>query len=256
MTTRSDLPSRQACCEAHGEYLSHRIFGRVWTKCPACTEAAREAAATRLAEQEEQEKLRHWQRRLAQAGIPERFQARSLDDFVVETPEQRRALAFARDYALGFAEVRETGRGAIFVGGPGTGKTHLAAAIGMHLLRQGLRVHFTTVMRAIRRVKDTWSPRTEMTESQAVALLTEPDLLILDEVGVQFGSDFERHLMFDVLNDRYARHRPTLLLSNLPIEEVKGHLGARLFDRLKEDDGEYIVFDWDSHRGRARAEVA
>lgn len=85
-----------------------------------------------------------------------------------------------------------------------------------------------------------------------------PDLLILDEVGVQFGSDTERLLLFDILNERYERRRPTILMSNLALDDaeeggrvvpgIKSYLGERVFDRLREDGGQSVVFDWPSHR--------
>jgi DNA replication protein DnaC len=111
-------------------------------------------------------------------------------------------------------------------------------------------VLFTTVMRAIRRVKDTWNRENTESETQAIAALVFPNLLILDEVGVQFGSDTEKLILFDVLNERYERRRPTLLLSNLALDEVKVYLGERVFDRMREDGGEVITFTWESHRAK------
>jgi DNA replication protein DnaC len=80
--------------------------------------------------------------------------------------------------------------------------------------------------------------------------MTDMDLLILDEIGVQFGSETERNLLFDVLNERYEDCKPTLLLSNLPKQDVAKYLGERVMDRLREDGGRVVVFDWESHRGR------
>ena len=67
--------------------------------------------------------------------------------------------------------------------------------------------------------------------------------------SVQFGSDAEKLLLFDVLNERYERRKPTLMLSNLTAQEVAAYLGERVMDRLREDGGEVVVFDWASHRG-------
>ena len=55
----------------------------------------------------------------------------------------------------------------------------------------------------------------------------------------------------DVLNERYEKRKPCLLLSNLAIDDVKAYLGERIFDRLREDGGEAVAFDWASHRGKA-----
>ena len=243
---------RSAECERHGQYVSKCHMGNRWTCCPSCNA---EAAAKALAEDKTREReavLRAWQRRIGEAGIPERFHDRSLENFVASTEAQRRALAIAISYADGFDEILATGRCALFIGKPGTGKTHLAVGIGLQIMRRDNRsALFTTVMRAIRRVKDTWRRDSAESEIEAVAALVFPDLLILDEVGVQFGSDTEKLILFDVLNERYERRKPTLLLSNLAIGEVKSYLGERIFDRLREDGGEVVVFDWQSHRGKS-----
>lgn len=243
--------TKPADCLKHGAYESRCFIGSIWSKCPTCSaEAAAREKAERDAKERE-DRRQAWQRRIGEAGIPERFRNRSLQSFVAETEQQARALAFAQDYADRFDDVLATGRSALFIGRPGTGKTHLAVGIGLRIMHRDSRtVLFTTVMRAIRRVKDTWSRESRESESEAIAALVFPDLLILDEVGVQFGSDTEKLILFDVLNERYEKRKPTLLLSNLPTEEVRDYLGERVFDRLREDGGEVVVFDWQSWRSR------
>lgn len=252
-----EVKTQPASCQRHGSYESKCFIGDIWSKCPKCGE---ETLALENAEKEAKEReLRKqaWVRRIGDAGIPERFRDRSLQSFVAENPGQERAIAFANEYADNFADVIKTGRSAVFMGKPGTGKTHIAIGIGLRIMqRQGRSVLFTTVMRAIRRVKDTWGRDHKETETQAIAALTFPDLLILDEVGVQFGSDTEKLILFDILNERYEKRRPTLLLSNLTLDEIKAYLGDRIFDRLREDDGEAIAFDWQSWRGRSTKEAA
>lgn len=244
-------PPRTISCDTHGPYISVNHVGRVWSKCPECSRAVQEREKAEEDAKSRTDQLVAWQKRIGDSGIPERFWNRSLKNFVAETPEQKKALAFATAYADGFDDVLKTGRSVLFIGRIGTGKTHLAAGIGLRLMHRDSRpVLFLTVMRAIRRIKDTWSRGSDMTESQAVASLVYPDLLILDEVGVQFGSETEKLILFDVLNERYEKRKPTLLLSNLPIVEVREYLGERIYDRLREGGGQAIAFDWESWRGR------
>lgn len=252
MSTCADTQTRQAKCEMHGEYASRNAFGSHWTKCPACLADAKAAEDGKRAEREKVEAMLRWQKRLGHSCIPDRFRDKTLENYVAEIEGQRRALEFATAFADNFdADALASGRGALFVGKPGTGKTHLACGIGLRIMHlDGRLVLFTTVLRAVRRIKNTWSRESIETESEAIAALVYPDLLILDEIGVQFGSDTEKMMLFDLLNDRYERRRPTLMLSNLSVDEVRGYLGERIFDRMREDGGEVVVFDWPSHRGR------
>jgi DNA replication protein DnaC len=248
----ANTSTREVRCDKHGMYESRHYLGTVWSRCPRCAE---EEAAERERQQEleaREARNRAWIDALGYAQIPERFIDRTLATYVATTEGQRRALAFATDYANTFQAARGTGRSALFCGTPGTGKTHLAIGIAMHIMRDAkYSALFTTTLRAIRRVKDTWNrAHARESESQAIAALVFPDLLILDEVGVQFGSEAEKTILFDILNERYERCKPTLMLSNLPVDEVRGYLGDRIFSRLRESGGEYVVFDWEDHRGK------
>lgn len=243
---------RADACATHGGYTALCHFGRMWTGCPSCADEIKRLKAVAAEEAEQRHIMETWHLRLGHAGIPERFHDRTLASFSADDAAQKAALEFAKEYADGFADALKSGRGAIFVGRPGTGKTHLACGIGLQVMKANrCRVLFKTVQRAIRSIKDTWVKGSEISESQAIAELVEPELLILDEVGVQFGSDFEKNTLFDVLNERYERRRPTIFLSNLTVEELTLFLGERIIDRLREDGGRVIRFTWESHRGKA-----
>jgi len=244
-----DKTIKQETCEKHGAYESRNVFRAVWSKCPNCAAELQAIREKEDAELQAQMKHNHWLGKLKEAGIPDRFKSRTLDTYIAENEGQRRALSFATEYAEKFEEESKSGRSAIFCGMPGTGKTHLSIGIALEIMKNGKSALFTTVQRIMRRMKETFRRDSEDSERDVIDILTYPDLLIIDEIGVQFGSEFEKNLMFDILNERYEKCRPTLLLSNLTIPEVKAFLGARIYDRLKEDGGKFVSFDWASHRG-------
>lgn len=236
-------------CGTHGDYQSRNYLGTVWTQCPACSEEHDREREAIEAERQRAKSVQNWTSKLGCAQIPHRFQDKTLESFEVNTPPQMIAKGFAMAYVNDFNHILRTGRSALFLGKPGTGKTHLAAAIALRIMQEQKRTAlFTTILRAVRRVKETWRRDSSMSESEAIGSLVFPDLLVLDEVGVQFGTEAEKTILFDVLNERYERCKPCLLLSNLTAEEVRAYLGERIYDRLRENGGSLVVFDWESHR--------
>jgi DNA replication protein DnaC len=219
--------------------------------CPTCAADARAKEEAR----KEREALRERQHRVAQlrnnAGIPQRFAAREFADYATTVPAQRRALGVCKAFAEAWPETLKAGASLVLTGGPGTGKTHLACAVGNAVMETHLAaVAFGTVAGLLRHIKDTYRKDSDRSEQDAIDDLVRPDLLIVDEVGVQVGSEHEKLLMFEVLNSRYQELRPTILISNLNTADLEAFLGQRVMDRYREC-GSVLAFDWPSHRGRA-----
>jgi DNA replication protein DnaC len=111
-------------------------------------------------------------------------------------------------------------------------------------------VRYATVSGLARAVRSSYSKLATKTEEDILDDHVSPSLLVLDEVGVGLGTDHERAMMHDVLACRYDRKKPTILVSNLSLEEVKEALGDRIVDRIREDKGTVLECSWQSWRGR------
>jgi DNA replication protein DnaC len=137
----------------------------------------------------------------------------------------------ARDYVAGFEGRLTDGAGMLVVGDVGVGKTHLACAIGNALLHRGNTVVYCTISEFFSFVKASWKSR-DSEEIEVIQRFVEPDMLILDEIGVQSGSDWEDVQMTTLFDARSRQCRPVIGLSNLDINGVSDVLGVRSFDRL------------------------
>jgi len=131
---------------------------------------------------------------------------------------------------------------------------HLAVALAKSLLDEGYDVRYGGGRPPLREIRETWG-MPGARESGVLGRLIERDLLILDEVDMHFGGDAELLRLFDVPNGRYEALRPTVLASNLSVEELPGCLGARLMDRLRENGGVVVPFTWASEQGNRAMSV-
>ena len=168
--------------------------------------------------------------------------------------DAKRALKVCQAYASRWPERLQKGGGLVMCGKPGTGKNHLALAIARHAIteHQSSAV-FTTALKIAREYKSTWSKGSSRTEDEVIRYFTKPDLLIIDEVGVQFGSDAEKLIMFEIINTRYERMKPTILISNQTREELSAFIGERVLDRMSDGGGCTLSFTWDSYRSKGAA---
>lgn len=247
------VETRDAHCPEHGAFVSRQLLRKVWSGCPACADAQRAAEAAAALERGRAEAEAKHRAAIETARIPARFIGRSFENFVASTDPQRHALTVTRDFSENFAENVRKGAGLVLAGMPGTGKSHLAAAALQAIITRDVR--YLTCMDLIRVIRDTWRKDSAKSETQVLQYLERLDLLVIDEVGVQYGTDGEQTILFDVLDRRYREVKPTILLTNQDKEGFKKFIGERTFDRLLETC-RWVPFDWPSYRPTARREAA
>lgn len=120
-----------------------------------------------------------------------------------------------------------------FIGNAGTGKTHLAIALGLAACRQGRHVRFFTAANLVTRLEEA---QKAYQLDRFLAQLDKADLLICDELGYLSFSRGGAELLFQVFADRYERSS-LLITSNLPFSDwgqvFQGErMTAALLDRL------------------------
>lgn len=182
--------------------------------------------------------------------LGKRYQGMCFDDYRPVCPEAERVKACCQVYAEKFADRLAGCDNLLLLGNPGTGKNMLAAAICNRIAQDGFQALHTTAMKLVRRICEAWNSRSDENEQDVIDSFAVPDLLVVDEVGQQFGSRKEELLLFEALNGRYEEERPTVVISNLSLAEIEQFLGARVLDRFCEGKSAVLEFTWDSYRRR------
>lgn len=136
----------------------------------------------------------------------------------------------------------------IFVGKTGTGKTHLATALGLEACRQGVRTRFATGAGLINELIEA---RSERTVTRSIQKNNRFGLLILDELGYVPFSREGSQLLFQILAERYER-ASVIITTNLGFADWTQLFGdptltAALLDRLTHK-AHIILCNWESYR--------
>ncbi|WP_462383343.1 ATP-binding protein [Pseudomonas sp. Marseille-QA0892] len=247
--------TRHAICDVHGPFEQKvtRLMGRpISSLCPVCEAERKSRESADAKARDAWERRRSLEQRLGAAAIPKRFQQRTLDQYRTERKGQEKALKACREFVNEFPAIAESGRCLMMLGTPGTGKTHLGAAIANQVISDhGATAVYRVLGDIFHAIRDSYGPHSEKTERQILAPLIAADLLVLDEIGVtkEQPSDFELRTLFSIINGRYEQCRPTIVISNLGVDEVKASLGERCTDRLREGGVIVLLFNWASERG-------
>ena len=254
MKTINDIPSTPEIktCEKHGDYevkYSRISETRCWVfdNCRTCVDEnelkAKIKEENEKLERDIENKKKRRERNRVDAGISKRNLYKTFSDYNCDNEGQ----AKAKNDCERFVKEFPCEKSMIMVGGVGTGKTLLASAM-LDSLVDNNRCEIIKVIDLIRHLKSTWAKDSEDTEEDIIKYFIKLDLLILDEVGSQFGSDTEKLFIFDIIDGRYQDMKQTVLISNLDIVGIKDVIGERCVDRLREGGGSMIAFDWKSSR--------
>ena len=173
----------------------------------------------------------------------------TFDDFKVTNDKQAKALETAKRICTMIKDKEKKIPNMIITGSVGTGKSMLASAMINDVFGSGT-IAMSTIIKIMREIKGTWKRDSEMDEQALLDWYISRDILVIDEVGVQFDSDTEKLFIFDLIDGRYQHMRPTIIISNLDINGIKACIGERCYDRLKEDGGKLIGLDFESQRGK------
>ncbi len=142
------------------------------------------------------------------------------------TPEERENLHRVFSVAQDFAEKP---RGwIVLTGKSGTGKTHLAAAIGNYRAQQGEMPMLMTAQDLLDHLRSTFNPTSQVSYDKLFDDIRSVSLLILDDLGAQSSTPWAKEKLYQILNHRYIAELPTVITTCLMIEEMDERIRSRI----------------------------
>jgi DNA replication protein DnaC len=170
--------------------------------------------------------------RLFRLSNLEAFSAMTFENFGVQgrlglADDQVNSLKYALNQASHFA--RELKGWLLLMGGYGTGKTHLAAAIANFAVSVGVPTLFLTVPDVLDWLRFAYDS-TEATFEERFDEIRNMSLLVLDDLGTQNTTPWAQEKLFQIINHRYVNHLPTVITTNQQINDLDGRIRSRLED--------------------------
>ncbi len=175
---------------------------------------------------EKVQELRQKQERY-QRQVPERYWRETIATYQTDTEERRKA----KEKAESFIQAVKCGKfqTLVFLGAPGTGKTHLASGIVYEC--GGLYSLAPAIVEEFRRAKSFSARETEADILDAYGCAS---LLVIDEIGRGLVAAEEQYMLYQIINERYNRRKPTVLISNQNKKDFLNYVGIAAADRLTE----------------------
>ena len=186
-------------------------------------------------EREKQEALINQQKRidLVRRLKAEGFYDPAMLDWTFENDNGRSPqMHHAQRYVEQWQTMRSENLGLLLWGGVGTGKSFLAGCIANALMEQEVPVRMTNFARILNELNSSFSGRNEVVDK-----LCRYPLLIIDDFGMERGTEYALEQIYSIVDSRYRSRKPLIVTTNLTLDEIRHPQDttyARIYDRLLE----------------------
>jgi DNA replication protein DnaC len=198
------------------------------------------------------------ERRVGAARIPERYRHYTLDGYETAFRGADASLGRAHLTARKFVEaypVDTAGKGLLFTGSIGVGKTHLAVGVLRRLVQErGVKGLFCDYRELLKNIQNSYNPQVNTTELELLRPVFSAEVLVLDDLGAQKPNEWVWDTVALILNTRYNDKQTTIITTNYPDQAAGGGaqteveraareqtLGDRIGDRMRSRLAEMCV---------------
>ena len=185
------------------------------------------------------------------SGMGKLIEKQSFDNFElgVYKGEDRKRMEFILDIAKNYTKnfTRDKGN-LLLIGTTGTGKTHISSAIAKEIIHSGFDVIYDSTQNIVSdfendKFKSGYGPHENVSDKYL-----ECDLLIIDDLGTEYSSQFTTACLYNLLNTRQNKGLATIISTNLSPTELSGKYDGRIYSRIVGSDYTVLPFVGDDRR--------
>ena len=136
---------------------------------------------------------------------------------------------FCLDYAKNF---NVNSKGILMRGNTGLGKTHLSLAIANELISNGFSVVYVSAPDILSKLEKEHFSYDYSSEQELMQSLIDCDLLILDDLGTEFATQYTNATMYNIFNSRVNMNKPMIINTNYEFKELEDQYSSRFLSRL------------------------
>ena len=151
----------------------------------------------------------------------------------------------AKTYADNFARHHDN---LLLIGSTGTGKTHVSTAIAKVVISQGFDVLYDSVQNIINDFENDKFRSGYNQAETASAKYFDCDLLIIDDLGIEFPTQFSTSVLYNLITTRQNKGLSTIISTNLSAKELAGKYDGRIYSRIVGADYTVLRFEGNDYR--------
>lgn len=144
--------------------------------------------------------------------------------------EKDKSYIIAKNYVKEYEQMKKENIGLLFCGTVGSGKTYLACCIANALVEEYMiRVKIRNFAQII---NDLQKSGFDLDKNEYIESLTNVSVLILDDLGIERDTSYAKEQVYNIVNSRYLKQKPTIFTTNLPYEKIQNSDDGVEYERI------------------------
>ena len=144
--------------------------------------------------------------------------------------EENQSLMIAKNFVEDYEKMKKENIGLLFYGSVGSGKTYLACSIANSLIEQDQRS--VKIRNFAQIINELQKSSFDFDKNAYIESLVNTSVLILDDLGIERDTSYAKEQVYNIVNNRYLKHKPTIFTTNLSYSQIENCTESVEYQRI------------------------